>query len=344
MRLACCIGCLAAVSAPALADGAFLAPNPERTDIREPEQKAVIYWHDGTEDLILNASYEGAPADFAWVVPVPAKPQVEEFDGAIFHELARLTAPPPMLEGRQDKAKSMAAAPTAPAVEVVERKEVGPYDVAVLTATGAGALSQWLERNGYRFPAEHAAVLEHYTRGTWHFVAMRVAPGKAGRVAGLASGAVASIRLTFACPDAPLYPLRISAINEGATEVLLYLLGERCYGPANPDGLPGSQFREECRGHFRCGRRELALAKLLGARADCVVTKLRAHVGSREMIADLSLRPVADAPKLHQFRYTDHRGRTRTNGERSGRAVIATLGGIVILLLWALGRRRRVQG
>jgi len=339
MGLTYCLGWLAALCAPALADGAFVVPNPEHTDIREPEQKAAIYWHDGTEDLILNASYQGAPADFAWIVPVPAKPEVEAFDGAIFHELARLTTPPPE-PWRPMMGRKRAAAASAPAVEVVERKEVGPYDVAVLTATDAGALSQWLKANGYRFPAEHAPVLEGYTGGTWHFVAMRVAPGKAGHTSGLASGAVASVRLTFACPEAPLYPLRISAINEGPTVVLLYLLGDRCYGPTIPDGLPGSAFREECRGRFRCGRREPALAKLLGARADCVVTKLRGHLGPTEMMADLTLQPQGDTPKLRQFRFTDYEGRTLVRSGRSQTPIIAALVVIVIVLLWALARRR----
>ena len=37
---------------PVRADGCFVWRN-EKLDIREPEQKALIYFHDGIEDLVL---------------------------------------------------------------------------------------------------------------------------------------------------------------------------------------------------------------------------------------------------------------------------------------------------
>ena len=46
-------------------------------DLYEPSQKAVIYHKNGREKLILQVKYEGPAEDFAWIVPLPAQPQVE---------------------------------------------------------------------------------------------------------------------------------------------------------------------------------------------------------------------------------------------------------------------------
>lgn len=37
-------------------------------------------------------------------------------------------------------------------VQVLERKQVGAYDVAVLKATGSGALMEWLKTNRFAVP------------------------------------------------------------------------------------------------------------------------------------------------------------------------------------------------
>ncbi len=68
------------------ADGGFLG---KRGDIAEPDQKAVILFSGGVEDLIIQVQYEGAVNDFAWLVPLPAKPEVSVVEGNPFPELRR---------------------------------------------------------------------------------------------------------------------------------------------------------------------------------------------------------------------------------------------------------------
>jgi len=54
---------IVAISGICAADGTFVWRN-EASDIREPEQKAVLLFDDGLEDLVLEVRYEGAPENF----------------------------------------------------------------------------------------------------------------------------------------------------------------------------------------------------------------------------------------------------------------------------------------
>ncbi len=94
----------------------------ERALINEPSQKAALLYAHGRERLIISPSYEGPPGGFAWVVPVPARPQVQILQGALFHELARIVEPAP----RPGSAPSFSKAATqgrarAATVVVLER-------------------------------------------------------------------------------------------------------------------------------------------------------------------------------------------------------------------------------
>jgi hypothetical protein len=104
---------------------------------------------------------------------------------------------------------------------------VGVYDVAVLAASDAGALSEWLNKNGYAFPEKRTDVLEHYTAKKWVYVAMRVdRKALAGdEVEKLKVGELQPIRFAFDSGEM-VYPLKISSINAGYTEILLYCLAD----------------------------------------------------------------------------------------------------------------------
>lgn len=42
-----------------------------------PDQRALLAWRDGVETLVIESAFVGQGTDFAWVVPLPAKPEVE---------------------------------------------------------------------------------------------------------------------------------------------------------------------------------------------------------------------------------------------------------------------------
>jgi hypothetical protein len=185
--------------------------------INEPEQKAVVLFRKGTEDLIISPSYQGPTSDFAWVVPVPARPKVEILKGAIFHELAALTMPaPPKGPYSADGHVSRNSG-----VKVLERKTVGAYDVSVLSATDGKALVNWLKANNYHVPKQVLGPVNSYVKQGWTFVACRIKAPKVSK--GLHTGTLAPLRLTFAAKN-PVYPMKLSSANPKPFNVLVYLL------------------------------------------------------------------------------------------------------------------------
>jgi len=227
-RKACIIlGALALWPHPARADGGFFPRREawkeqrERALITEPAQKAALLFQNGREQLIISPGYQGPPGDFAWVVPVPSRPQVKILHGALFHELARIVEPAPPRRFAPEAAKAAGGGGMRASVIVLERKTVGAYDVSVLSATDGGALAKWLDRNGYFMPPRAIRPLAGYVREKWTFVACRIKLPANAR--GLQRGELAPLSLTFATPK-PVYPMRLSAINPAPFSLLLYLL------------------------------------------------------------------------------------------------------------------------
>ena len=207
-------------------DGAFFPSNREwrqrreRSLINEPDQKALIVFRNGLEDLIISPSYQGDIHDFAWVVPVPDRPKVQVLTGAPFHELARLVEPEP--PRRYPSRTSMEAKGAMGGVRVLERKTVGDYDVSVLAATDARALTKWLARNDYHLPDRAEEPIRAYVREGWTFVASRIKTPRLQTSEGLQSGTLSPLRLTFAATR-PVYPMRLSSVNPAPFRTLVYV-------------------------------------------------------------------------------------------------------------------------
>lgn len=216
--------------ASTFADGCMMPSNSafrmrrERSYINEPEQKALIYFHNGTEDLVISPSFQGAPSDFAWVVPVPAIPKVEVLRGAPFHELVRWAFPQPIgaTGGRFNEAAKSAMGAN-PSVQVIEEKNVGAYHVAVLRSTDSNALGNWLADNQYHLPEAAIPAMNQYIHEGWTFVASKIKNEYFGN--GLSQGVLAPLRLTFAA-NHPIYPMRLSAANPYPFKVLIFLAYE----------------------------------------------------------------------------------------------------------------------
>lgn len=219
------LACLARAS---IADGTFVWRN-ESADIREPEQKAIVLFDDGLEDLVLEVRFEGAPGDFGWIVPLPSRPRLRADDSSLFVRLSQATQGPhaPRSERTRRMTATMGAS-TMDDVTVLQRARIGIYEAAVLEARGGGALAEWLRENGFRAPPGAPAIFGEYARRGWVFVALRISPSQADSATrrALASGTIQPIRFRFRTPE-PVYPLRISALGGSRSEILLYVVARR---------------------------------------------------------------------------------------------------------------------
>jgi hypothetical protein len=225
---------LATTAAPVLADGGFF-PDSVYRDLYESAQKAVILYGNGTEHLILSVSFEGDAEDFAWVIPVPAKPQIGVTDPDLFWELSDFTATefPGGGGGFGCLGGATEGDTEEEGVDVIKEQVVGPYATAILSATNATALADWLNTNGYVFPEEGADIVSEYIEREWYFVATKINAVEEDTGYTLAEGAIAPIILSFAS-DEIVYPLRItslSTMNATSPEVLLYVLADHVMVP-----------------------------------------------------------------------------------------------------------------
>jgi hypothetical protein len=245
----------------ACADGAFFGERsvivPKSSDkvtyagdITEPTQKAILIYCKGIEQLALEVSFKGDASKFAWLVPTPAKPEVTKIDQPLFHDIHNATLPEvkywldsDLLLGDIESRSSLRSsgylsagsggAPVAERkhldVEVLDQKPIGQYDIAVLRAGNEGDLLEWLTRNGYAISPSVSPVLTDYIHRGWVFTAMRVNTAyQASAGERLSEGVLQSLSFKFKSSE-PIYPLKISSLNKGKTDVLIYLWSDIRY-------------------------------------------------------------------------------------------------------------------
>ncbi len=197
---------------PGIANACMILPWPGQ-EVKQVQQKAVIWWDGKTETLIESVTYSGNPREFAWIIPVPNKPEVEEATDELFSALESLTNPTAVAMPEYGRGDLMIQNPSLDSgVRVIETKKIDIYDVTVLTAQDGNELRKWLTTNGYKYPEDKEYLLENYVGKDWYFVVAKVRPGAVGYAgAGLSSGHATPLKITFAA-TAPIYPLRISGM------------------------------------------------------------------------------------------------------------------------------------
>ncbi len=198
------------------------------------EQIAFVYEPDGTVSTVVQIRYQGSAEDFAWVLPVPAAPEVGLGTAAFFTALGRSTRPTRRVIGGVDGVCRDWACDQGPCgpgtlcfedtsdpgVEVDSQAELGPYEVAVLSADDPGALRRWLDDNGYRVSPGAADVLAEYVDTGHHFVALRLRQD-------VSVGEIQPIVVRSASTE-PCIPLRLTSIAAVEDmEVTVYVLADR---------------------------------------------------------------------------------------------------------------------
>ena len=193
----------------------------------------VVLMREGTKTVLsMQNNYQGPPADFAMVIPVPIvlkKENVKTLPKEIFGRVDTLAAPRlveywemdpcyveqnyPEEEEDIQKSEGGVEEPKKPGlgVKVEARFSVGEYDIVVLSAKDALGLETWLNQEKYKIP-EHAAPLfrPYIQQGMKFFVAKvnakKVTFGKDGMAA------LSPLRFHYDSEKFDL-PIRLGLIN-----------------------------------------------------------------------------------------------------------------------------------
>jgi hypothetical protein len=187
----------------------------------------------------IQISYSGAAKDFAWVVPVAAKPDITLGSSSVFQAVGAQTQPQFNLQWQSGgycgvyPETAVGAAPGGSvtvngpaAVNVLATSDVGPYMTVTLEAHDSGELLKWLDDNGFQQPSEALPLIEHYVSLNMLFVALRLKQDAT-------AGDIQPIVLDMATSDpcVPLILTRIAAQPDMPVQV--YVLGAARAFPEN---------------------------------------------------------------------------------------------------------------
>jgi hypothetical protein len=192
-------------------------------------------------------TYDGDPAEFAWVLPIAGEVDVDLSSDLLFEVLESETQvfiQSPQLNcntgcpggGFGSGATGASTGTGMGGVEVIAQEVVGPYETVQLQASDPQALASWLDSHGYNIPDDVQPVVSAYVNEGFGFLAMRLVPGQD-------IDAMKPVRITS--PGAsPKLPLRMVAAGTGArTPITLWVVGEGRYEPQNfyAETISGSQ-------------------------------------------------------------------------------------------------------
>ena len=310
-----------------MADGCFI-PATAFAQVRIPDQRALIHYANGTETLVIDTAFQGAGTNFAWIIPVPSLPTVEAASPGLFPTLEGIFHPRVIhgvqsnnwavlimggyvllliwhrrlglrlydlllagfflviMVGLMSPALSRSDGANASSVQVLGRQTVDVYETATVSSRDGSALVQWLTQNGFPTPTNHLPAIRAYAQEGWFFVASRI------RLDTSMTQAAKPHPLTLRFKtDRPVYPLRLTGIENDPCRIELFVFGpamagiphftvERATAPDYPEAPEGNLWMSEM------GVRILhPLLRSLVAGAPAA-TKLTGVLSSRQMEQD----------------------------------------------------------
>jgi hypothetical protein len=204
----------------------------------------VVLTRNGRQTAITMASdYEGAPSEFALVIPVPSfikKDQISVVDTKTIDHLDAYTAPrlveyfdPDPCDVARLLALTMSSLPVPAAamapkpmpeyrgVKVEAQYDVAEYDVSILSAEESDGLIRWLTDNGYKIPAGAEPVIGSYIKQKMHFFVAKV---NVKRMQASGSAYLRPLQVRYETAKFML-PLRLGTVNaNGPQDLVIYAL------------------------------------------------------------------------------------------------------------------------
>jgi hypothetical protein len=216
---------------------------PEETESVITDEKMILSISMSQTTLYDQIEYSGAPASFAWVLPIKGTVKVGLSADVLFQTIEQLTAteveqpptncpPPPscgsLLSGKGEADAGAAATGSAGGggVTVTAQAQVGPYETVQLHSTDGSALTNWLAAHGYQIPASTKPIIDAYVTDGFDFLALKLIPG-----AGVQ--AMQPVRVTSQ-GAAPSLPLHMVAVGTGATTgITIWVIADGRWAPKN---------------------------------------------------------------------------------------------------------------
>ena len=247
----------------AFACGCLSPPLPDGEEEFAVNQSAEqIVFEVGTDGFItahVLIRYNGAPANFAWIVPVPNAPELSLSSSELFGLLDNETKPlidatptsdlspadfflpVPIRVRRKQRQQSEQRQQReqferrAPPVTVVSREQIGSYETIVFDAQDAALAVDWLQSEGFIVNDTMTPYMQPYLDAGMLFVASKL-------VAGAGIDEIRPLKMRYQATQ-PMIPLQLTAVAaEPHLTVTTYILADSLY---EPEGRPIVEMESE---------------------------------------------------------------------------------------------------
>jgi MYXO-CTERM domain-containing protein len=217
--------------APARACGGFFCGVQP---VDQTAERIIFAVGEGRTDMIVQLSFDGKAADFAWVLPlaeVPVAGSLDVFPQSAMAALDAATGPVFMWDWGACWGDAIAFGSAPPSAEadgggviVHVREEVGPFEVVVIEGTDSSELVQWLRSNQFRVTEPMVPYIETYVAEGNRLLALRLQPG--AQVSD-----IQPFRLSLP-GEVPSIPIRITSVAaEPEMGILVFVLADRRFEP-----------------------------------------------------------------------------------------------------------------
>lgn len=203
----------------ALADRGMIPLEPG-VSVYEPGQSAIVAWNQGREVLILSTNVTAdRETEVLEIVPLPSVPKIRlgEFESfQMVETLIRMHGPAVYKTGRDE-----GAIWAEPGVKIILHEKIGAHDITVVEANDYEEFIEWTRRfiGEAEVPPRLEEVIEHYLKNRIKYFAFDfISVTEKER-------SVEPLVYEFASPY-PYYPLVISTLMPGKTNIRLFLLLE----------------------------------------------------------------------------------------------------------------------
>lgn len=211
---------------------------PREGDANVAQERALVRWDGQREDIVMSLGVLGQSKQAAIILPIPGQAEVKLADANVFDELAEMTKP--LVRDEVEWTFGLGVGNSAPeavggaprGVSVLSRQNIGPFDVANLSATDTSVLKNWLDENSFQLDAAVLDLMQPYIAEHWTFVAVRLNPDESSQEL---SGNLQPLWISFDS-NKLVYPMRASANAKNAETLYLYVLADHRIDKQNAFG------------------------------------------------------------------------------------------------------------
>jgi MYXO-CTERM domain-containing protein len=251
---------LVAAPEPASACGGFFCNNQQ--PVRQSFERIVFSQNqDDTVTAVIQIQYQGPSEKFAWLLPIPGKPEVGVSSNSALTRLENATAPSYQMDttvqgtcedpssgglfgGGGVQAASNDSAGRAEkdrGVDVIDGGTVGPYRYETISVSEsaenpAREALDWLEQNGYDLTNLGPDLIREYLADDMNLLAFKLTKNAQ-------AGEIRPVKVTYEWPQA-MIPIKLTAVAaQSDMGVLVWLAGPARGIPTKYNALELNQAR-----------------------------------------------------------------------------------------------------